>query len=262
MAPFSGDFLMSMTVLPLSSRTTQSFPEEFPSHTHSYASSTAGSHTGLHTVLLPDPEAVPSQRSLKHIFKPLHAALLAFSDWTVEWTPFTLVMTYYIFSTAIYVMSPARAVKIFYFFFMVTNFYVAASAAIESFLGLSPVREARRRAIELENNGCRFPTPDNSVPIIDLVIVAFLPNEKDIVKDQVLYALEELVYPADKMRVNLVYNTPKPIEPLETELREMEHTYPQLRVVKVPGSKSKADNLNHFFTLDTGADVIGTYING
>jgi len=135
---------------------------------------------------------------------------------------------------------------------VITNFYVAASAAIESFLGLSAVREARRRTIELEENGTRFPSPDEDTPIIDLVIVAYLPNERDIVKDQVLYALEELVYPAEKLRVNLVYNTPYPIEPLETELQQMQHIYPQLRVVKVPGSKSKADNLNHFFTIDTG----------
>ena len=140
---------------------------------------------------------------------------------------------------------------------MVTNFYVAASAAVESFLGLSPVREARRQAIKLEENGGKFPSPDEGIPIIDLVIVAYLPNEQNIVKDQVLYALEELVYPVERLRINLVYNTPYPIEPLETELRDMEHIYPQLRVEKVLGSKSKADNLNHFFTLDTGAYIDG-----
>lgn len=140
---------------------------------------------------------------------------------------------------------------------MVTNFYVAASAAVEAFLGVSPVREARRRAIKLEENGGNFPSPDEDIPIIDLLIVAYLPNESDIVKDQVLYALEELVYPTAKLRINLVYNTPYPIEPLETELGQMQHLHPQLRVIKVPGSKSKADNLNHFFTLDTG-----TYIDG
>ena len=106
---------------------------------------------------------------------------------------------------------------------MVTNFYVAASAAIESFLGISPVREARRQVIKLEENGGRFPSPEEDTPIIDLVIVAFLPNERDIVKDQILYALEEILYPAEKLRINLVYNTPDPIEPLETELWKMQH---------------------------------------
>ena len=37
----------------------------------------------------------------------------------------------------------------------------------------------------------------------------------------------------------------------------MEHWYLQLRVEKVHGSKSKADNLNYFFTLNTGAYIDG-----
>lgn len=38
-----------------------------------------------------------------------------------------------------------------------------------------------------------------------MVIVAYLPNEQDIVKEQIQYALDELVYPRDKLRINLVY---------------------------------------------------------
>ena len=76
---------------------------------------------------------------------------------------------------------------------------------------------------------------------------------------QVNYALDEIVYPRDKLRICLVYNTPKPIEPLETELLEMEAANPILRVIKVIGSKSKADNLNFFFTLDTGADITAIF---
>lgn len=92
------------------------------------------------------------------------------------------------------------------------------------------------------------------MPILDLIIVAYLPNEKDIIVDRAIYALTQIVYPRDRIRINIVYNTPKPIEPLETELREMCYKYPHMRVIKVPGSKSKADNLNYFFTLDTGAE--------
>jgi cellulose synthase/poly-beta-1,6-N-acetylglucosamine synthase-like glycosyltransferase len=56
-----------------------------------------------------------------------------------------------------------------------------------------------------------------------------------------------------------VYNTPKPIEPLQSELAEMEKQYPQLTVTNVPGSKSKADNLNYFFKFNTGADIIAIF---
>jgi cellulose synthase/poly-beta-1,6-N-acetylglucosamine synthase-like glycosyltransferase len=92
-----------------------------------------------------------------------------------------------------------------------------------------------------------------------LIIVAYLPNERDIIMDRVNYLCTKIVYPIDRIRVNCVYNTPIPIAPLETELLELQEKYSQLRVIKVPDSKSKADNLNYFFTLDTGADVIAIF---
>jgi hypothetical protein len=91
-----------------------------------------------------------------------------------------------------------------------------------------------------------------------LIIVAYLPNERDIIMDRVNYLCTKIIYPVDRIRINCVYNTPIPIEPLETELRELQEKYSQLRLIKVPGSKSKADNLNYFFTLDTGARILIT----
>lgn len=205
------------------------------------------------------PYAKSTSSATGRIIRALRDAILRSSDWLIEWTPFTLMIAYYASSTAIYCFCPQTYIKIFYFFFMCTNFYIAACSVIEAFLGISPVREARAAAIKAQHKGGKFPTPDEKLPIMDLIIVAYLPNEKDIVKDQVMYALEELVYPRDKLRINLVYNTPRAIEPLESELAEMGKLYPQLRVIKVSNSKSKADNLNHFFTLDTGADFIGIF---
>lgn len=185
-----------------------------------------------------------------------------FSDWLLDWTPFIMVFTYFVVSTAIFCMCNAEAIKVFYFFYMSTNFYIAACCVIESFLGLSPVREARAAAMEVEKTGL-FPSDVDGkakdLPMIDMVIVAYLPNEADIIRNQVLYACEELVYPKERLRINLVYNTPKPIEPLETELLLLPEQYKNLRVIKVPGSKSKADNLNYFFNIKSDAEVIGIF---
>ena len=202
---------------------------------------------------------MPGPTAVGRITKAIRSRSFQLSEWIIEWTPFTLFVAYYAASTAIFCFCPAEYIRIFYYFFMCTNFYVAMTSVIEAFLGISPVREARAAAIKAQNKGWQFPTPSDKLPIIDIVIVAYLPNERDIVKDQILYALEELVYPDDKLRINLVYNTPKPIEPLESELHAMQKMYNKLRVIKVPNSKSKADNLNHFFTLDTGAEVIGIF---
>ena len=205
----------------------------------------------------PPPLSQPSP--ISRIIRATRSAVSRFSEWLIDWTPFTLFIAYYATSTAIFCFCPPDVLKPLYYFFMCTNFYVAMTSVIEAFLGISPVREARAAATNAQRKGWHFPTPDDKLPIIDIVIVAYLPNERDIVKDQVLYALEELVYPDDKIRINLVYNTPKPIEPLESELHAMQKLYGKLRVTRVPHSKSKADNLNYFFTLDTGADVIGVF---
>lgn len=73
--------------------------------------------------------------------------------------------------------------------------------------------------------------------------------------DRVHYALDEIVYPRDRIRINLVYNTPRPIEPLEMELQDLALRKSHFRNIKVLGSTSKADNLNYFFSVDTGSDI-------
>jgi hypothetical protein len=126
-----------------------------------------------------------------------------FSNWLFDWTPFILVLTYYITSTAIYTSASAGTIKVFYFVYMSVNFYIAGYTVVEAFLGISPLREARKAAYSIDQHHARFPTSEDDLPIIDIVIVAYLPNEKDIIKDQVCFALEELVYPREKLRINL-----------------------------------------------------------
>ena len=87
-------------------------------------------------------------------------------------------------STCFYTAASETAIKIFYFFYMSVNFYIAACTVVEAFLGVSPVRDARAAAIKVQDSGL-FPSPDELMPIMDIVIVAYLPNERDIVKDQV-----------------------------------------------------------------------------
>ena len=126
-------------------------------------------------------------------------------------------------------------------------------------MSLTPNREARNALRKLEGNQWSFPTSEKKLPILDLITVAYLPNEKEIILDRMQYLVNEILYPWDRVRINIVYNTPYPIEQLEAEMRRMEADYPHLRVIKVPGSKSKADNLNFFLSRDTGSDVIAIF---
>lgn len=66
---------------------------------------------------------------------------------------------------------------------------------------------------------------------------------------------------ADKMELpDLVYNTPTPFEDVESHLRQLSNEYEQLQVIKVPNSRSKAENLNYFISRGaTGANFTGIF---
>jgi len=89
--------------------------------------------------------------------------------------------------------------------------------------------------------------------------VTYLPNEEDIIMDHVHYALDEIAYPSSKIRINLIYNTPNAIEPLESELANLTLQKPNFHLIKVPRSKSKADNLNYFLSLKLDSDIISIF---
>ncbi|UTT93859.1 hypothetical protein NDA17_002811 [Ustilago hordei] len=96
-------------------------------------------------------------------------------------------------------------------------------------------------------------------PLINVVLATYLPNEQDIIRRQARYALRELNYAPYRMTINVCYNTPCPIEPVETELRNLAKERSSLRILKVPKSTSKADNLNHFLTLESKGEIITLY---
>ena len=167
----------------------------------------------------------------------------------------------------------------FWFLYLITNFYIAGSAAFEALMSVRPYRDARVALRSVQENNWTFPTSSQDLVFLDLLIVstymlaissmhthgahmnqvAYLPNEAEIIMDRVRYALDEIVYPRTKIRINLVYNTPVPIEPLETELSTLALKIPRFRSIKVPGSTSKADNLNYFFSLNTRSDITAIF---
>ncbi|KAL5458964.1 hypothetical protein PMIN06_003032 [Paraphaeosphaeria minitans] len=206
----------------------------------------------------------PQSSGMSSLRSKLEYSSARSSAWVWEWTPFTLVFSYFVGSTCLYMVCTENLIEVFWYVYMLTNMYVSFTTVVEAILSMSFTRYARARATKMAALGFKpgsgpWPTPDDRLPILDLIIVAYLPNERDIIIDRVRYLCTQIVYPVDRIRINCVYNTPVPIEPLENELVKLQEAYPQLRVIKVPGSKSKADNLNYFFTLDTGADVIAIF---
>jgi hypothetical protein len=210
----------------------------------------------VHVVEEPEVYSPPPRPSLGTRLLFLTAIV---SNSVQEWTPFVLVCCYFAFSITIYMVCNEHVLAIFWFIYLALNFYIAATTVAEAFLSLHPIREARQAVTDVAEKDWTFPTLDDDLPILDLVIVAYLPNERDIIKNRIHYLCNEVIYPKHLIRINCLYNTPTPIEPLETELRDMMRVYEQLRVIEVPNSHSIADNLNFFFSVKTGADVIAIY---
>ena len=99
--------------------------------------------------------------------------------------------------------------------------------------------------------GARQPYPKTPVPKCSFLVAAYLPNEQDIILETLEHVLLTVQRPPGGLEVILAYNTPTDL-PVEQELETLAQLYPELRLLRVEGSRSKAENLNAAFELVTG----------
>lgn len=86
------------------------------------------------------------------------------------------------------------------------------------------------------------PEPAGAGLEVTLLVVAYLPNEVTIVRDTLRHLLDEVDLPGTHPQVLLAYNTPQDL-PIEDELRALAAAEPRVDVVRVEGSRSKAENV-------------------
>jgi cellulose synthase/poly-beta-1,6-N-acetylglucosamine synthase-like glycosyltransferase len=97
----------------------------------------------------------------------------------------------------------------------------------------------------------------NSLPVTDplprcsFLVAAYLPNEQDIILDTLKHILNKVQRSSAGLEVILAYNTPVDL-PVEDDLRRLAHIHPELRLLRVDGSHSKAENLNAALHIVTG----------
>ena len=87
------------------------------------------------------------------------------------------------------------------------------------------------------------------------IIVAYLPNEAATIV-QTIKAFQRIDYEAG-LQILLAYNTPRTM-PVEETLRKMSRDDPRLKVIRVEGSESKAQNVNAALSEATG-EFIGIF---
>lgn len=99
--------------------------------------------------------------------------------------------------------------------------------------------------------GARRPDAVRPVPRTSIIVAAFLPNEADIIVETLEHLLLRIRRPEDGLEVILAYNTPVRL-PVEDELEELEQRFPNLRLLHVRDSESKAENLNAALDVVSG----------
>lgn len=154
--------------------------------------------------------------SLRKMFKDITWAITVASDGVQDWTPFFLVASYFAFSICIYMVATSGITEVFWFVYLMTNTYIAGTTVVEAMMSVAASHDANKMAAKVAKKNWTFPTPDEELQKLDIIIVAYLPNEQGIIMDRILYLLEKIVYPRDKLLITVLYNTPIPIEPLES----------------------------------------------
>lgn len=85
--------------------------------------------------------------------------------------------------------------------------------------------------------------PPQQLPFVSVIVVAYLPNEQDIIVETLEHWLTQVEPPTAGWEVVLAYNTPTRL-PVEAQLEQMARQFPELVLFPVHGSTSKAENLN------------------
>ncbi|GAA2140817.1 hypothetical protein GCM10009844_10790 [Nocardioides koreensis] len=94
--------------------------------------------------------------------------------------------------------------------------------------------------------------PAGPAPRATAVIAAYLPNEADTIIETVRAFLGQ--HYSGGLQIVLAYNTPVPLE-VEDDLARMDREHPDLTVLKVPDSTSKAQNVNAALRVAEGEFV-------
>lgn len=96
------------------------------------------------------------------------------------------------------------------------------------------------------------PAPAGAPPRATAVIAAYLPNEADTIEETLEVFLRQGY--AGGLQVVLAYNTPTPL-PVEAHLAALAERHPDLTVIKVEDSTSKAQNVNAALRVADGEFV-------
>ena len=115
-----------------------------------------------------------------------------------RWSPAIFMVSYFIFSISIYTLSPREAVKVLWFLYLTIGTLLAGTTLLETYDGLSLLREARKAVAKTAQSGWK--TPDIHLPHVELI----LDEARGDGYERIHALRESIVYPKDKIRITLL----------------------------------------------------------
>lgn len=162
---------------------------------------------------------------------------LLFQGWTL-FTPRAVVLTFFLFNAVMITIESSNAI------------FRRFATHHRQFDRPSEQRRTRLKA-KVGIRGSERPSPIAPVPRCSFLVAAYLPNEQNIIIETIHHLLSHIQRPADGIEVILAYNTPVDLL-VEVELRRLTKQHSELRLLRVEGSRSKAENINAALNIATG----------
>jgi len=121
-----------------------------------------------------------------------------------RWTPTALLLSYFVFSIAFYTVLSHHSRKVFWFLYLVIATIVAGTTCLETYDGLTPLKEARKAVAKADDDGWKFKTSDEALPTLNLI---FDFGDEDVpadLHDITTHLPDDLPYPSNKVVVNVL----------------------------------------------------------
>ena len=173
--------------------------------------------------------------------------------------PTLIVSAYLLISLYFYLRVPSVALFGIWRFYQWLKSSFGVGELVETLLGLQYRDRSHGPEAKIQHpDGC---TEVSAItpPHLYVLIVAYLPNEQEIVLSRLEHAATQIQYHRQYLHVHLAYNSPYPIHTVEMNLQALARRHAHVQVHKIPGSTSKAQNINYLLPSIPSEAVIAIF---
>src|SRR5438309_5383236 len=129
------------------------------------------------------------------------------------------------------------------------QYVVATAFALTAMMTLLEARAAIGSHDEPETGDVGSPVELAELPTLTAIVSAYLPNERELVLETIVHLATEMRVAPGRLQIILAYNTPADIPDVEGMLERLAELNVAFTPLRVPGSRSKAENINAALAL-------------